>query len=156
MLIYTINLHYETMLEILFTSRARARLIVLFFSEPGREYWLREAARAVDMNINAVRREVLRLEEAGILTGMKRGNQRVFRADFSYPLFPELLSMVEKKRSHAYATSSPEITATGEALSVDPSPDYAPARPSDPARARTRRGICYQVDGQHPERLPPK
>ena len=146
-IIYTSSLNIETMLESLLTSRTRSHLIVLFFSEPGQEYWLREAARAVHMNINAVRREVLRLEEAGIITGMKRGNQRVFRADTSHPFFPDLLSMVEKERSHAQATSPLTGRGRKETIHGDLIQDPVSALQTDAARERARRCVCYRVEG---------
>lgn len=142
------------MLELLFSSRSRARLIILFFSVPGKEYWLREAARAVDMNINAVRREVLRLEEAGILTGMKRGNQRVFHTNSDYPFFPELLTMVQKECFHEHRTSHLKITETKNSVDSegitgsvhDDSHESGQGFQRENVGMRTRHGVCYRVE----------
>ena len=142
------------MLELLFSSRSRARLIILFFSVPGQEYWLREAARAVDMNINAVRREMLRLEEVGILTGVKRGNQRVFQTNTSHPFFPELLSMVQKECFQDHQNSSlkiPEaafLIGRGEISGDEGGDDHCGDRGfrQEDAAMRSRRGLCYRVE----------
>lgn len=46
------------MLEQLFGSKTRIRLLRVFFREPERSFFVRELARAIDVQINAVRREL--------------------------------------------------------------------------------------------------
>ncbi len=56
------------MLEHLFGSKTRLRLLRLFFLNPNRQYYVREMARHVRSQINAVRRELENLQSAGIIT----------------------------------------------------------------------------------------
>lgn len=55
------------MLEHLFGSKTRLRLLRLFFTHPETAYFVREMAREVKSQINAVRRELAHLVDAGII-----------------------------------------------------------------------------------------
>lgn len=55
------------MLEHLFGSKTRVKLLRLFFSDPEKRLFVREATRLLDVQINAVRRELEHLVHAGII-----------------------------------------------------------------------------------------
>lgn len=55
------------MLEHLFGSKTRLKLIRLFFREPDKKFFVREITRVLETQINAVRRELSVLLESGIL-----------------------------------------------------------------------------------------
>lgn len=55
------------MLEQLFGSKTRVRLLRLFFENPEKTFYVREMARHVSSQINAVRRELLNMQRAGIV-----------------------------------------------------------------------------------------
>ncbi len=55
------------MLEHLFGSKTRLKLLRLFFRDPEKSYFVREITRLLDTQINAVRRELGLLIEAGIV-----------------------------------------------------------------------------------------
>lgn len=78
------------------TSKVRIKLVKLFFSDINEMYHVRGAVRAVDEEINAVRRELERLEEAGILKKEKRGNRLYYWVRDDYPFYGDLLSIVAK------------------------------------------------------------
>ncbi len=78
------------------TSKVRIKLIKLFLSDVTEMYHVRGAVRAVDEEINAVRRELERLEEAGILRNEKRGNRLYYWTRDDYPFYGDLLSIVAK------------------------------------------------------------
>ena len=61
----------EAMLEHLFGSKTRLRLLRLFFTHPETAYFVREMAREVKSQINAVRRELAHLVDAGIIETTK-------------------------------------------------------------------------------------
>jgi predicted transcriptional regulator len=54
-------------LEQLFGSKTRVKLLKLFLNSAGRQYFVREIARAVKSQINSVRRELLNLKELGLI-----------------------------------------------------------------------------------------
>ncbi len=55
------------MLEQLFGSRTRTRLLHLFFKNPQEKFFIRELTRKIDTQINSVRRELKNLRECGII-----------------------------------------------------------------------------------------
>jgi predicted nucleotidyltransferase len=77
-------------------SKARDAILRLFFSSPDREYYLRELERLLDIPVANVRRELLKLEQAGIFKSRRAGNLRYFSVNTSHPLFPEYRSIVFK------------------------------------------------------------
>lgn len=83
-------------LEDIITSKVRIKLIELFFSDPNEMYHVRGAVRQVGEEINAVRRDLARLEKAGILKKEPRGNRVYYYLREDYLMFGDLLSMVSK------------------------------------------------------------
>ncbi len=55
------------MLEHLFGSKTRLKLLRLFFREPEKAFFVRELTRLIDVQINAVRRELELLVSAGLV-----------------------------------------------------------------------------------------
>ena len=78
------------MLERLFTSRARVKLLELFLLHPEREIHVREICRITGLNINAVRRELANLEELGLLRSRNAGNARFYTVNIAFPVYMEL------------------------------------------------------------------
>lgn len=66
------------MLQNLFTSKTRVKLLTLFMMNPGREMYVREIARNTKENINAIRRELANLESIGLLKSERRGNSKYY------------------------------------------------------------------------------
>ncbi len=58
---------------------------------------MREIERAVDEEINAVRRELARLLEIKLLTNEKRSNRLYYQVREDFPLYDELLGMIAKE-----------------------------------------------------------
>jgi hypothetical protein len=56
------------MVEQLFGSKTRVKLLQLFFSNPNRAFYVREITRKIDEQINSVRRELSNLLSVGIIT----------------------------------------------------------------------------------------
>src|SRR6478735_3243203 len=56
------------MIEQLFGSKTRVKLLQLFYSNPNRSYYVREITRQIDEQINSVRRELSNLLNVGIIT----------------------------------------------------------------------------------------
>lgn len=55
------------MLEKLFGSNARAKIIKQFFFHPEERFYLRQLARELDLQVNSVRRELENLSDLGLL-----------------------------------------------------------------------------------------
>lgn len=84
------------MLESLITSKTRVRLLLKFFLNPGSSGYLRELADEFGESTNSVRVELNRLTEAGLLESSTEGRTKVYRANGSHPLFPEIQGLVRK------------------------------------------------------------
>ena len=77
-------------------SKVRVKVLELFLGNPGQIYHVREKVRRVDEEINAVRRELARLEKTGLLTSEWRANRRFYATRREYIFFNELLSIINK------------------------------------------------------------
>jgi hypothetical protein len=78
------------------TSKVRVKILDLFFSNITEIYYVRGIVREIKEEINAVRRELKRLEEVGILKSESRGNRLYYSIREDYPFYGELLSMIAK------------------------------------------------------------
>ncbi len=78
------------------TSKVRAKLIELFYSDITEMYHVRGVCRKIGVEINAVRRELNNLEVAGVIKKEKRGNRVYYWARPDYPFFCDFLSIAAK------------------------------------------------------------
>lgn len=103
------------MLEHLFGSRTRVKLLRLFFKEPNKRFFVRELTRLLDVQINAVRRELVNVTKAGIVSAITddtveagddphEGKRKYYKLNDSSPLFPELRALLLK--SHVLGEQS--------------------------------------------------
>lgn len=83
-------------LEELFISRVRVKILQLFLSSPDSLFHVREIVRRVSEEINAVRRELARMEKYGMVTSEWRANRRLYRFRKDYTFYRELLGLVAK------------------------------------------------------------
>ena len=84
------------MLQKLFTSKTRVKLLTLFIMNPEREMYIREIARSTKENINAIRRELANLEGIGLLKSERRGNSKYYVVNKKMPIYNELASIILK------------------------------------------------------------
>ncbi|OGD85963.1 hypothetical protein A2164_00450, partial [Candidatus Curtissbacteria bacterium RBG_13_35_7] len=77
-------------------SKVRVKILELFLGLPGQSYHVREIVRRVAEEINAVRRELARLEKTGFLQSEWRANRRYYFVKRDFIFLPEFLSMVNK------------------------------------------------------------
>ncbi len=85
------------MLEELFVSKVRVKILQLFLTS-GQDslFHVREIVRRVDEEINAVRRELSRMEKFGMMVSEWRANRRLYRFKKDYIFYIELLALVAK------------------------------------------------------------
>ena len=83
-------------LEDIITSKVRVKILELFFSNLTEMYHVRGIVREIDEEINAVRRELERMENVGILKKEPRGNRIYYFIRNDYPMFGDLLSVIAK------------------------------------------------------------
>lgn len=84
------------MIKKLFISEVRIKILKLMLPNPEEQYHVRAIVRAVDAEINAVRRELKRLEGIGLLTNRRSSNRLYYRVNTSHVFYPELLALMAK------------------------------------------------------------
>ena len=86
------------MLEALFISKSKIRqdLLILFFTDPSKSYYLRELQRMLGHSAGSIRRELLKFQKDSLFVTQKVGNLLYYRLNTAHPLFEELKSIVSK------------------------------------------------------------
>jgi predicted nucleotidyltransferase len=77
-------------------SHVQQRVLSILFGHPERNFHASEIIRLARSGSGAVQRELLRLENAGILVAQKTGNRKLYRANRKAPIFGELRSIMRK------------------------------------------------------------
>jgi len=78
------------MIEELIASSTRAKILTLFFANPGNKFYVREIARKTNKNLNSVRRELEKLEGIGLLKSERVANLRYYSLNKRIPIYEEL------------------------------------------------------------------
>lgn len=89
-------------MEELVVSKVRVKILQLFLSSEETLFHVREIVRRVDEEINAVRRELARMEKYGMVSSEWRANRRLYRFKKDYHFYPELLGLVVKSIGVGY------------------------------------------------------
>ena len=85
------------MLKNLFISKVRISILETYMSDLNASHHVRGLVRILDEEINAVRRELMNLEKAGILKSKKEGNKVVYRVNKECPIIYDLRSIFYKE-----------------------------------------------------------
>lgn len=85
------------MLEALISNKTRVKLLIRFFMNPEMRAYLRELGREFQESSNAVRIELNRFEDAGLISSEKEGNRKYYQANRDYPLFQEMRQIAMKQ-----------------------------------------------------------
>jgi DNA-binding transcriptional ArsR family regulator len=82
------------MLEPLLESTVKERIMLYLYTHG--EGYARELSRALDLYLNAVRNQLLKLERGGVLYSRLRGKVRLFGINPRYAFKKELEALLEK------------------------------------------------------------
>lgn len=104
------------MIEQLFGSKTRVKLLQLFYSNPNRSFYVREITRKIDEQINSVRRELSNLLSVGIITSDNTNNKLYYEVNQKYEYYEpfQIIFGGGKKR-----TSRKAVDATRPTEEVD-------------------------------------
>ena len=75
------------MIDALFGSKTRVKLLKLFLNNPDSSYYVREITRLIDEQINSVRRELSNMLKIGIITSENVENKLYYKVNQMYPHF---------------------------------------------------------------------
>jgi len=84
------------MLDTLITSKTRIKLLLKFFLNSNSRSYLRGLESEFGESSNAIRLELNRFEDAGLLTSEMEGNKKMFRANTTHPLFEDIHNIILK------------------------------------------------------------
>lgn len=77
-------------------SKTRAAVLSLFLANPKGKFYVREVSRKTGQNLNAVHRELERLERVRILRSEKEANLKYYSINRTSPAYKELRSIFLK------------------------------------------------------------
>src|SRR3954447_6767343 len=102
------------MVEQLFGSKTRVKLLQLFYSNPNRSFYVREITRKIDEQINSVRRELSNLLSIGIITSDNTNNKLYYEVNQKFEFYEPLQQIfgggVKPTRAKKAAATDGEIT----------------------------------------------
>src|ERR1700742_3076811 len=75
------------MIEQLFGSKTRVKLLQLFYSNPNRAFYVREITCKIDEQINSVRRELSNLLSIGIIASDASHNRLYYEVNQDYKYY---------------------------------------------------------------------
>lgn len=108
------------MIEQLFGSKTRVKLLQLFYTNPNRSFYVREITRKIDEQINSVRRELANLLSIGIISSADDNtNKLYYEVDQTYDYYDALSAIFGAKRKTTAKTiptkneDKSEITSVG-------------------------------------------
>jgi len=81
------------MIDALFGSKTRVKLLNLFLNNSGRAFYVREITREVGEQINSVRRELANLVSVGVIRSDTVDNKLYYEVDTAYKFYEPLKTM---------------------------------------------------------------
>ena len=94
----------------------RYRTLSLLYLRPGDRFHVRMIARLTGIPAGSLHRELRQLADAGLLVAVRSGNQVLYSANESSPVFRELVSMLDKT-----AGTTPTLHEHAAEYTVEPS-----------------------------------
>lgn len=85
------------MINALITSQTRIKLLRKFFLNSSTKAHLRGLESEFGESSNAIRIELNRFEEAGLLHSLRDGNKKVYQANRNHPLFCDIHNIIMKE-----------------------------------------------------------
>jgi hypothetical protein len=101
------------MIEQLFGSKTRVKLLHLFYANPNRSFYVREITRKVDEQINSVRRELANLLSIGIIDSESTNNRLYYEVNQNYEYYRALSLVFGPKASGAAKKTAKADEAEG-------------------------------------------
>lgn len=98
------------MIDTLFGSKTRVKLLYLFLNNPGRAFYVREITRRVDEQINSVRRELANMLNVGVIKSDSVDNKLYYEVDTDYTHYLPLQKIFSDKTTPSDVTAKLDTT----------------------------------------------
>ncbi|PSO43291.1 transcriptional regulator [Candidatus Saccharibacteria bacterium QS_5_54_17] len=112
------------MIEHLFGSKTRVKLLHVFYTNPNRSFYVREVTRKVDEQINSVRRELSNLLSIGVIRSDASGNKVYYEVNQEHPFYQSLHTIFTNLNADQEPTISSEIDSASRFAAIG-NVDYA-------------------------------
>ncbi|MCL5113060.1 MAG: transcriptional regulator [Patescibacteria group bacterium] len=86
------------MIEQLFGSKTRVKLLKLFYGSPNRQFYVREITRRIEEQINSVRRELSNLLNIGIIVSDSNNNKLYYEVNQKFKFYGPLFEIFGKNK----------------------------------------------------------
>jgi hypothetical protein len=92
------------MIDALFGSKTRVKLLHLFLNNPGKSFYVREITRLIDEQINSVRRELANMLQVGIITSDTADNKLYYEVNQRYDYYVPMRAIFSDEQMVSSAT----------------------------------------------------
>lgn len=96
------------MIDALFGSKTRIKLLRLFLNNPGKSFYVREITRLIDEQINSVRRELANMMKVGIVKSDTADNKLYYEVDQRYEYYVPLRAIFGDDKDAKAAVKEPK------------------------------------------------
>lgn len=98
------------MIDALFGSKTRVKLLHLFLNNPGKSFYVREITRLIDEQINSVRRELSNMLNVGIIKSDNADNKLYYEVNQRYEYYVPLRAIFGDESGSMVADSASPST----------------------------------------------
>ena len=107
-------IQYELMIDALFGSKTRVKLLHLFLNNPGKSFYVREITRLIDEQINSVRRELANMLNVGVIVSDSADNKLYYAVNQQYEYYAPLHAIFADERPVARPSTAKKQATTWE------------------------------------------
>ena len=104
------------MIDALFGSKTRVKLLHLFLNNPNRAFYVREITRKIDEQINSVRRELANMLSIGIIQSDSSNNRLYYEVNQAYTHYEPLRAIFADSASTSASAETPASSDWGKRL----------------------------------------
>ncbi len=83
-------------IRLLFKSKIRQKILIRFFADESRKFYINEMARNVDTSQGTCRRELNKLVDMGLLSSSRTGNLLFYEINIKSPFYNEFRAIILK------------------------------------------------------------
>jgi len=106
------------MIDALFGSKTRVKLLHLFLNNPGQPFYVREITRKIGEQINSVRRELSNMIEVGIITSDSADNKLYYQINQRYEYYAPLKAIFSDNKTESRVISAADENVSDEYSSM--------------------------------------
>ena len=98
------------MIDSLFGSKTRVKLLHLFLNNPEKSFYVREITRMIDEQINSVRRELANMVSVGIVQQDAIDNKLYYSVNEDYPYIKPLAAIFSDKNTEGSMSATSSVS----------------------------------------------